>query len=416
MESKETLINRIEKNIIDFISLFKRNKNIFFIVLVILILIASYMVVVYVRPAINKNQPKKESTQLTSGKLDERLNYNKLAKQIDEMSKKNEKRFVKIEELILQSAKMVEKGIVESDRKSILASKKSLPPIKIFSEEPYSKFACFDYVVFSVVNETEDEILFSNENSAPVVNLSFVYDKKDGRITYDPLTIQFNENNKMASYENYLGLLLFNMAQAKNARLVFWNLIEDREFIRTKPIIPTNLVYDHESIKPLITFLEKMVRIERFAGGKIPFKLPPTELVYKDVNYIWEVLRGNPIQIGFKFEITLNNSNEKEWFLKHFFKTRIKNVRYRMEGKSHIIEIYNVPIELGMWTMDFPDSIINPSLDDLKKDESNNPVTIIIETKDHSKEIVLFYNTHYSAYLLSDPPLPMFPKHPLMSQ
>ena len=87
-----------------------------------------------------------------------------------------------------------------------------------------------------------------------------------------------------------------------------------------------------------------------------------------------------------------------------------------MEGKSHVIEIYDVPIELGMWTMDFPDSTVTPSLEDLKKDKSDTPVTVRVETKTREKEIVLFYNTHRKEYRLDDPPLPLFPKHPLISQ
>ena len=66
--------------------------------------------------------------------------------------------------------------------------------------------------------------------------------------------------------------------------------------------------------------------------------------------------------------------------------------------------------------MDFPDSIISPPKEDLHKDKSDSPVTVTIETKDHSKGIVLFYNTHPNEYLLSDSPLTIFPKHPLMAQ
>lgn len=345
-----------------------------------------------------------------------RKNYEQIVEKFDEMDSNNHARSQNMEEYFSEKIDTLEKRVNDLNRQSITASKNTLPPLKIFSEEPYSEFACFNYIVFKVVEETKEKIIFSNGDSNPVVSFSFTYLKEDGGITYDPLKINFNENNEKASYENYLGFLLFAKAQANNSRLVFWNLIDDKAFIRTAPIMLVNLRYDDESTKALITFLNKMVRVERFAGVKIPFKLPPTETIFKDVNYVYGVLRGEPMEIGFKFVQKLNNFKEKEWFLNSIFKTNIQNVRYRMEGESHIIKIYDVPIELGMWTIDFPDSNIVPSLEDLHKDKSDKPVTVTIEAKDHDKKIVLFYNTHRGVYRLSDPPLPIFPKHPLMKE
>jgi hypothetical protein len=343
-------------------------------------------------------------------------NYEQIVKKFEEMDSQNQARSQNIEEFFSEKFDTLEERVNELNRQSITTSKNILPPLKIFSEEPYSEFACFNYIVFNVVEETKEKIIFSNDDSDPVVSFSFTYVKEDGSITYDPLKIHFNEENGKASYENYLGFLLFAKAQASNSRLVFWNLIDDKAFIRTEPIIPVNLRYDHEGTKALITFLNKIIRIERFVGEKIPFKFPPTESIFKDVNYVYEVLRGKPMEIGFKFERKLNNLEEKEWFLNSIFKTNIQNVRYRMEGENHIIKIYDVPIELGMWTIDFPDSNIVPNLEDLHKDKSNKAVTVTIEAKDHDKKIVLFYNTLRREYRLSDPPLPIFPKHPLMKE
>ncbi len=143
-----------------------------------------------------------------------------------------------------------------------------------------------------------------------------------------------------------------------------------------------------------------MIGIEHFLGRKIPFQSPPTELAFQNVNYVYEVLKGEYIPYGFKYEKNLKNRKEKEEFLKHFWKMGFQGVEYRMEGKNDIVEIYGVPVELGMWTMDFPDSTVTPSIEDLKKDKSNAPVTITITTKNRDKEIVLIHNTHRSEYRL----------------
>ena len=50
------------------------------------------------------------------------------------------------------------KKMEELNRFSIssIQLKKSTPPLKIFSEEPYGEFSCFDYVIFQIVKENED--------------------------------------------------------------------------------------------------------------------------------------------------------------------------------------------------------------------------------------------------------------------
>ena len=340
----------------------------------------------------------------------------RLETKIDEMEKKDKARSQRIEKVFSEKIKPFEEVMQEVNRRSMAMIKKVTPPLKIFSEEPYGEFSCFDYVVFYVVKETEKEILFSNEESNPVVNFSFTYNKETGKIKNKPEAIRFNEKNPKASYRNYLGYLLFIKAEFSNARLVFWDLLEDKPFVRTGPTMPVNMRYDYKGTKAMISFVNKMIRIEHFLGRKIPFQLPPTELAFQNVNYVYEVLRGEYILYGFKYEKKLKNRKEKEEFLKHFWKVGFQGVEYRMEGKNDIVEIYGVPVELGMWTMDFPDSTVTPSIEDLKKDKSNDPVTITITTKNHDKEIVLIHNTHRSEYRLTDPPLPLFSKHPLMSQ
>lgn len=346
----------------------------------------------------------------------------KVVKKIDELSKNSEPRPPDIKEVVKEAVKEAlseekrHQKAQELNRQSLKAITKVTPPLKIFSEEPYSEFACFDYVVFHVVKEAKNEILFSNEQFNPVVIFSFTYNKENGEVNIKPEAIRFNEKNPKASYKNYLAYLLFIKAQFSNARLVFWNLIEDAPFIRTGPTIPVNMRYDHEGIKAVITFVSKMIRIEHFVGSKISFKLPPTRSVYQNVNYVYDALIGEFMQIGFKYEQELRNLKEKEWFQKHFWKLNLNGIMYRMEGESNIVEIYGVPIELGMWTIDFPESTVSPSLEEFRKDKSDDPVTVTIETKTRDKEIVLFFNTHRKRYNLSDPPLPLFPKHPLTSR
>ncbi len=69
-----------------------------------------------------------------------------------------------------------------------------------------------------------------------------------------------------------------------------------------------------------------------------------------------------------------------------------------------------MPIELGMWTIDFPDSVITPGLEEINKEKSDDPVAVSIETKNRDREIALLFNTLRKKHRLSDPPTPLFPK------
>ena len=107
----------------------------------------------------------------------------RLETKIDEMEKKDKARSQRIEKVFSEKIKPFEEVMQELNRRSMAMIKKVTPPLKIFSEEPYGEFSCFDYVVFYVVKETEKEILFSNEESNPVVSFfHLLITKKPGKL------------------------------------------------------------------------------------------------------------------------------------------------------------------------------------------------------------------------------------------
>ena len=53
------------------------------------------------------------------------------------------------------------------------------------------------------------------------------------------------------------------------------------------------------------------------------------------------------------------------------------------------------PIDLGMWTLDFPPSTVSPALEQLAVDSSSAPVLVGISVKDQAQEITLHHNTPY---------------------
>jgi hypothetical protein len=418
------IYTRIHTSTKSFLNLFSRFKKLFtFGVVATLLSVCLWMVSEY-RSTKQANDTK---SHLNNASAERKSYHDQFLSEFADIKQRSRSQSNKTDPIDLSKIvhDAVENAFLENERRrqekqlnieSMSGVTKTTPPLKIFSEEPYGEFACFDYVEFEILEENENSIIYSNENYDPVVSFSFTYNKKTGEVNSNPDSLIFNPNHRNASYKNYLGYIEFIKSHFLNARHVFWDLIKDEAFIRTGPTIPVNLRFDHKGTETAINFVKKIIRIEHFIGQELPYRLPPSEEAYRKITLLYELLSDKTVIWGNEYQIDLMNREAKVWFSDHFFITKINGVRYRMSMKNYIVSIYDVPVELGMITIDFPASIINPSLEQIKSDKTDKPITVSIKTKSQEEKIVVYSNTHHSAYLLSDHPNPIFPKHPLIKK
>ena len=268
---------------------------------------------------------------------------------------------------------------------------KQLPPLRIFSEIPYSGFTCFDYEIFRKIIDNKDEILFSNEHSNPVVTLRFYIKKPRGNLIIYLDDLQFNPLNPKASFQNRLAFLQFQRMLIHNAKLVFWDLEKDKVLFRTGHTLPTNLRYD-PNIEFVRDIIQKIVNIERYFGIQLPYRTKFTESDINTITYIDNVLQGKEIKVGNSYALTIKNEEEKNYFLnKMEAGDYFGGFRYQYHSEREPITLFSIELDLGNNLFKIPDANFVPSLKEIENSNLNLPVIIQITSKDPTRDILLWH-------------------------
>ena len=268
---------------------------------------------------------------------------------------------------------------------------KQLPPLRIFGEIPYSEFACFDYEIFRKIIDNKNEILFSNELSNPVVTLRFYIEKPKGNLIIYLDDIQFNPLNPKASFQNRLAFLQFQRMLIHNAKLVFWNLEEDKVLFRTGHALPTNLRYN-PNIEFIRDIIQKIVNIERYFGIQLQYRTKFTESDIKTIAYIDDVLQGKEIKLGNSHTIHIKNIDEKRDFLSKMKpENYVGGFRYHYHLESEPITLFTSELDLGENLLKISDANFVPSLKEIEDDSFPLPITVQITSKDSTRDILLWH-------------------------
>ncbi|HBB67963.1 MAG: hypothetical protein A2X28_07130 [Elusimicrobia bacterium GWA2_56_46] len=292
----------------------------------------------------------------------------------------------------------------QSELPASVFSTKALPPLRIFSEDPYSSFNCFDYEQFRLIKETSDYLVFSNENDKSPTTLRFYYMRSTRNVIFYFGDVVFNASKEDASYTNRLDFSKFIRALTNNARLVFWDIEKDSPLFRTGHVLPTNIM-SRDNAELIESILQEIVQIERYFGIKFRYRTKYTMVDIEKIKYIGEVLRGKEISLGKTITITLSTLDEKKRFLRGLIPADyIEGYRYHFDFEDEKGDLFGTAIDLGKRNIRVPEAEFKPNAQYLKEnlDKSTGPVTIQIDSLNPNIPIKLW---HYRQMVTHELPI-----------
>ena len=83
-----------------------------------------------------------------------------------------------------------------------------------------------------------------------------------------------------------------------------------------------SMVYDAEKVQPLIKFLSGIVQIEHKFAKRFKYRLEVDQKTVENITHIVDSISGKPISYGSRWEMKLNNHEEKTFFVANFSQGR----------------------------------------------------------------------------------------------
>lgn len=276
---------------------------------------------------------------------------------------------------------------------SELFAGKTLPPVRILSEIPYSSFSCFDYERFRLIKETPEHLVFSNETDKSPATLRFYYIRATGNIIIYYGDIIFDAAREDASYTNRLDFLRFQRALMSNARLVFWDINKDAPLFRTGHVLPTNLM-SSERGDIMESILQEIVQIERYFGVKFKYRNKYTLADIETIKYIGEVLRGKEISLGNQITLALSTDEEKKKFLRGLTPSDfVGGYRHHFDFDNEYTDLLGTTIDIGSRNIRVPEAEFEPTIQSIKNylEQTPGKATITIHSSNPSLPITIWH-------------------------
>lgn len=270
---------------------------------------------------------------------------------------------------------------------------KRLPPVRIFTELPYSTYSCFDFEEFRLIQENSDRLVFSNEASSPAVIFRFYFVRKSGNLVINFEDMVPNEKRAI-SYVNRLDFMRFQRALMSNARIVFWDINKDAILFRTGHTLPTNLMWDKRA-GVVEELLHEIVRIERAFQIAFDFHRQYSQKDLQTIEYVHDVLNGKEIEVVSPFPVLLSNATEKQEFLKQLTPEDYSGgYRHHFHFTHEETPILGTTIDLGEWTLRVPEATFDPPIDVLRKTlgQDGTPVVVKIQALTEEPPMTIWHH------------------------
>lgn len=280
--------------------------------------------------------------------------------------------------------------------------RKGIPPVKIYTEEPYGQYKCLEYELFDLIETVGSKMKFSNEQSSPVIKIKFILDSVNGSIVIPIDDLQFDDGNPKASFEQRLDFLRFKKALALESRMVFWDIRQQEILFRAKSFKNHQVYYNWRSAEREISILRKVVHIERKFMKRFSLK-PLDQDTIEKINYISAVLKNSKINLGNEYVQLLQYDEEDgPSSFKSFQGVNYNGIAYQMTGDKDKQTIFNEKLDLGPWTINIPSATANAGTCQIAEGKFTSCLSI--KTEDPKDKLVLFHNIFFERNEVDEEP------------